>query len=86
MAENCSKTRISKDNIEKNTDKLHRTRKYDQATKIQLPIIKFTSHSFREKAYFKQKTIKNRDRFETQVAGARSQVPGFRGQGAGVRF
>ena len=54
-----SKTGISKDNIERSIDKLHRTGKYDQTTKTQPVIVKFTSHSFKEQVYFKQKTIKN---------------------------
>ena len=56
-----SKTGISKDNIKKSIDKLHRTGKYDQTTKTQPVIVKFTSHSFKEQAYFKRKTIKNSD-------------------------
>ena len=54
-----SKTGISKDNIKKSIDKLHRTGKYDQTTKTQPVIVKFMSHSFKEQVYFKQKTIKN---------------------------
>ena len=56
-----SKTGISKDNIERSIDKLHRTGKYDQTTKTQPVIVKFMSHSFKEHIYFKQKTIKNSD-------------------------
>ena len=56
-----SKTGISKDNIKKSIDKLHRTGKYDQTTKTQPVIVKFMSHSFKEHIYFKQKTIKNSD-------------------------
>ena len=56
-----SKSGISKDNIERSIGKLHRTGKYDQTTKKQLVIVKFTSHSFKEQVYFKRKTIKNSD-------------------------
>ena len=45
--------------MERSIDKLHRTGKYDQATKTQPVIVKFTSHSFKEQVYFKRKTIKN---------------------------
>ena len=46
VAENISsKTGISIDNIERSTDKLHRTRKYDQTTKTRPVIVKFTSHN-----------------------------------------
>ena len=59
MVENVSrKTGISKDNIERSIDRLHRTGKYDQTTKTQPVIVKFTSHSFKQQVYFKQKTIK----------------------------
>ena len=44
-----SKTGISKDNIERSIDKLHRTGKYDQTTKTQPVIVKFTSHSSKNK-------------------------------------
>ena len=56
-----SKTEISKDNIERSIDKFHRTGKYNQTTKTQPVIVKFTSHSFKKKVYFKQKIIKNSD-------------------------
>ena len=56
-----SKTELSKDNMERSIDKLHRTGKYDQATKTQPVIVKFMSHSFKEQVYFKRKTIKNSD-------------------------
>ena len=54
-----SKTGISKENIERSIDKLHRTGKYDQTTKKQPGIVKFTIHSFKEQVHFKRKTIKN---------------------------
>ena len=54
-----SKTGISKDNIERSIDKFQQTGKYNQTTKTQPVIVKFTSHSFKEQVYFKQKTIKN---------------------------
>ena len=56
-----SKTGISKDNIERSIDELHRTGRYDQTTKTQPVIFKLTSHSLKEQVYFKQKTIKNSD-------------------------
>ena len=62
MTNISSKTGISKDNIKRSVDKLHRTGKYDQTTKTQPVIVKFTSHSFKELIYFKRKTIKNSDR------------------------
>ena len=60
LVENSSKTRILKDNIERSIYKFHRTGKYDQTTKTQPVIIKFTSHSFKEQVHFKRKT-KNSD-------------------------
>ena len=56
-----SKTGISKNNIERSIDKLHRTGKYDQKTKTQPVIVKFTSNFFKEEVSFKRKTIRNSD-------------------------
>ena len=46
-----SKTGISKDNIERGIDKLHRTEKHDKTMKTQPVIVKFTSHSLKEQVY-----------------------------------
>ena len=56
-----SKTGISKNNIERSINKLHRTGKYDQTTKTQPVIVKFTSNFFKEQVYFKRKIIRNSD-------------------------
>ena len=62
MVENISsKTGISKNNIERSINKLHRTGKYDQTTKTQPVIVKFTSNFFKEQVYFKRKIIRNSD-------------------------
>ena len=59
VVENISrKTGISKENIERSIDKLHRTGKYDQTTKKQPGIVKFTIHSFKEQVHFKRKNYK----------------------------
>ena len=51
---------ISKEEITNNIDKLHRIGKTDK-NRTQNTIIKFKSHSFKEKNYFKRKAIKQRD-------------------------
>ena len=50
-----SKTGISKDNIERSIDKLHRTGKYDQTTKTQPVIVKFTSLPSKNKLTLNEK-------------------------------
>ena len=56
-----SKIGISRDNIKRSIDKLHRTEKYEQKTKARSVIVKFKSHSFKEQVFFKRKTMKNSD-------------------------
>ena len=50
-----SKTGISKDNFERSIDKLLRTGKYDQTSKTQPVIVKFTSHSSKNKFTLNEK-------------------------------
>ena len=59
VAETLCETGISKE-ITNNIDKLHRIGKTDK-NRTQNTIIKFKSHSFKEKIYFKIKAIKQRD-------------------------
>ena len=53
-------TGISKEEITNNIGKLHRIGKTDK-NNTQNTIVKFKSHSFKEKIYFKRKVIKQRD-------------------------
>ena len=55
-----SETGISKEEINNNIDKLHRIGKTEK-NDIQNTIVKFKSHLFKEKIYFKRKAIKQRD-------------------------
>ena len=50
-----SKTGISKDNFERSIDKLLRTGKYDQTSKTQPVVVKFTSHSSKNKFTLNEK-------------------------------
>ena len=60
VAETLCETGISKEEITNNIDKLHKIGKTDK-NNTQNTIIKFKSHSFKEKIYFKGKAIKQRD-------------------------
>ena len=51
---------ISKEEINNNIDKLHRIGKTEK-NDMQNTIVKFKSHLFKEKIYFKRKAIKQRD-------------------------
>ena len=60
VVETLCETGISKEEITNNIDKLHRIGKTDK-NNTQNTIIKFKSHSFKEKIYFKRKAIKQTD-------------------------
>ena len=60
VVETLCETGISKEKVTSNTDRLHRIGKTDK-NNTQNTIIKFKSHSFKEKIYFKRKAIKQRD-------------------------
>ena len=60
VVETLCETGISKEEITNNKGKLHRIGKTDK-NNTQNTIIKFKSHSFKEKIYFKRKAIKQRD-------------------------
>ena len=56
--ETLCETGISKEEISNNIDKLHRIGKTNK-NNIQNTIVKFKSHSFNEKIYFKRKAVKD---------------------------
>ena len=62
----------SKEEITNNIDKLHRIGKTDK-NNMQNTIIKFKSHSFKEKIYFKRNEIKQRD-FKIKPSLAKHQI------------
>ena len=66
VIETLSETRISKEEITNNIDKLHRIGKTDK-NDMQNTIVKFKSHLFKEKIYFKRKAIKQRDQNQTII-------------------
>ena len=60
VLETLCETGISKEEISNNIDKLHRIGKTNK-NNTQNTIVKFKSHSFKEKIYFKRKAVKQRD-------------------------
>ena len=60
VIETLCETGISKEEISNNIDKLHRIGKTNK-NNTQNTIVKFKSHSFKEKIHFKRKAVKQRD-------------------------
>ena len=60
VPETLYETGISKEEISGNIDKLHKIEKTNK-NNTQNTIVKFKSHSFKEKIYFKRKAVKQRD-------------------------
>ena len=60
VLETLCETGISKKEISNNIDKFHRIEKTNK-NNTQNTIVKFKSHSFKEKIYFKGKVVKQRD-------------------------
>ena len=60
VLETLCETGISKEEISGNIDKLHKIEKTNK-NNTQNTIVKFKSHSFKEKIYFKRKAVKQRD-------------------------
>ena len=57
IIDKLEQTGIPKEEQKTNIDKLHSTRSYQPSTNTQTMIIKFKSHSFKEKIYKKQKNV-----------------------------
>ena len=57
IIDKLEQTGIPKEEQKTNIDKLHSTRSYQPSTNTQTMIIKFKSHSFKEKIYKKQKSV-----------------------------
>ena len=51
VVENLQENGLPKEKIERNIDKLHRVRRFDHETLAQPIIVKFKTHSFKEKIY-----------------------------------
>ena len=57
VLENLQKTGLPLEEIERNIDKLHRVGRFDQETQAQPIIVKFKTHSFKEKIYHQRKKL-----------------------------
>ena len=57
VLENLQKTGQPLEEIERNIDKLHRVGRFDQETQAQPIIVKFKTHSFKEKIYHQRKKL-----------------------------
>ena len=57
VLENLQKTGLPKEERKKNVDKRHRVWRFDHKTQAHLIIIKFKTHSFKEKIYHQRKKL-----------------------------
>ena len=77
VIENLKRSGITKEELESNIDKLHRTGRIDHETNTQPVIIKFNNHSFKEKVYKKKGEIKTRSiRISPSMTKRRMEVLG----------
>ena len=57
VLENLQKTSLPLEEIERNIDKLHRVGRFDHETQTQPIIVKFKTHTFKEKIYHQRKNL-----------------------------
>ena len=57
IIDKLEETGIPKEKVKTNIDKLHRTGSYQPSSNTQLVIVKFRSHSFKEKHYNRRKNV-----------------------------
>ena len=57
VLENLQETGLPLEEIERNIDKLHRVGRFDHETETQPIIVKFKTHSFKEKIYHQRKKL-----------------------------
>ena len=60
--------------IERNIDKLHRVGRFDHETQTQPTIVKFKTHSFKEKIYHQRKKLAKGIKISPSLAKRRSDI------------
>ena len=74
VLENLQKTGLPLEEIEKNIDKLHRVGRFDHETQAQPIIVKFKTHSFKEKIYHQQKKLPKGIKISQSLTKRRSDI------------
>ena len=72
VLENLQKTGLPKEEIERNIDKLHQVGRFDHRTQTQLIIVKFKTHSFKDKIYHQQKKLAKGIKISPSLTHSRS--------------
>ena len=74
IIDKLEQTGIPKEELKTNIDKLHRTVPYQPSTNTQPVIVKFKSHSFKEKIYNKRKNVNKNIKLVPSLTRRRSQL------------
>ena len=74
IIDKLEQTGIPKEELKTNIDKLHRTGPYQPSTKTQPVIVRFKSHSFKEKIYSKRKNVNKNIKLVPSLTRRRSQL------------
>ena len=72
--ENLQKTSLPLEEIERNIDKLHRVGRFDHETETQPIIVKFKTHSFKEKIYHQRKKLAKGIKISPSLTKRRSDI------------
>ena len=74
IIDKLEETGIPNEELKTNIDKLHKTGPYQPSTNIQPVIVKFKSHSFKEKIYNKRKNVNKDIKLVPSLPRRRSQL------------
>ena len=74
VLENLQKTGLPLEKIERNIDKLHWVGRFDHETQMQPIIVKFRTHSFKEKIYHQRKKLAKGIKISPSLTKRRSDI------------
>ena len=74
IIDKLEQTGIPKEELITNIDKLHRTGPYQPSTNTQPVVVRFRSHSFKEKIYSKRKNVNRNIKLVPSLTRRRSQL------------
>ena len=74
VLENLEKTGLPLEEIKRTIDKLHQVRRSDHESQTQTIIVKFGTHSFKEKIYHQQKKLAKRIKMSSSLPKQHSDI------------
>ena len=74
LLENLQRTGLLLEEIERNIDKLHWVGRFDHETQMQPIIVKFRTHSFKEKIYHQRKKLAKGIKISPSLTKRRSDI------------